>query len=118
MAPMIDHSLNEPCSPACAMHEADAAYMGYADRAELIGFLNELMRVAPEAPAHWRPILHRHLAALGATPVAEIVGTLPASRHWFAAKLRAMLPRIRDEGLYADLRAMLRRCEAESRPPP
>ncbi|MGH7088687.1 MAG: DUF6306 domain-containing protein, partial [Stellaceae bacterium] len=30
-------------SSACSAHEADAAYMGYADRAELLSFLNELL---------------------------------------------------------------------------
>ncbi|MGV8996123.1 MAG: DUF6306 domain-containing protein [Parvibaculaceae bacterium] len=34
---------NEVSSPACAMHEADDAYMGYASKDELIASLNELL---------------------------------------------------------------------------
>ncbi|MBS0546289.1 MAG: hypothetical protein JSR24_00990 [Proteobacteria bacterium] len=34
---------NEPSSPACLAHEADDAYMGYAPRAEIAAFLNELL---------------------------------------------------------------------------
>src|SRR5690349_511941 len=33
----------EVSSPACSMHEADDAYMGYAGKDELITFLNELL---------------------------------------------------------------------------
>src|SRR5581483_10197111 len=33
----------QPSSPACLAHEADDAYMGYATRDELAGFLNELL---------------------------------------------------------------------------
>ena len=33
----------EVSSPACSMHEADDAYMGYAGKDELIAFLNELL---------------------------------------------------------------------------
>jgi hypothetical protein len=31
-----------PASPACSAHEADDAYMGFADRAEIAAFLKEL----------------------------------------------------------------------------
>lgn len=34
---------NEPSSPACLAHEADDAYMGFAPRAEIAAFLNELL---------------------------------------------------------------------------
>ena len=34
---------NEPSSPACSMHEADDAYMGYAGRKELTAILTELL---------------------------------------------------------------------------
>ena len=33
----------EPSSPACAMHQADDAYMGYASRDELIAALEALL---------------------------------------------------------------------------
>ena len=32
----------KPASPACSAHEADDAYMGFASRAEIVGFLKEL----------------------------------------------------------------------------
>jgi hypothetical protein len=108
----------EVSSPACAMHEADAAYFGFADRAELIGLLNALLRAAPPEPAGWGPVLRRHLAALGATPVAESVAASPADRRRVVSELRAMLPRIRDDGLYRDLREMLRGCANEAASPP
>lgn len=85
-------------SPACAMHEADDAYMGYLGRDELIGFLAELLeaeragarvtfetaRAAASAPiaelmraiqrdeAHWCGMLTRHLWALGETPSDKV----------------------------------------------
>jgi Domain of unknown function (DUF6306) len=86
-------------SPACAMHEADDAYMGYADRQHLVAFLNELIeaeragarvtletaRAAGNGPigelmqtierdeARWCGMLRRHLEGLGA-PVSLVVG--------------------------------------------
>jgi hypothetical protein len=91
--PSIDVS-----SPACAMHEADDAYMGYADRDEVTGFLNalleaeragarvalesaqaagagpiaELMRTIQRDEARWCAMLLRHLQALGATPSPKV----------------------------------------------
>ena len=34
---------SEPTSPACLAHEGDDAYMGFASRAEIAAFLNELL---------------------------------------------------------------------------
>jgi uncharacterized protein DUF6306 len=39
----VDDCPMEVSSPACSMHEATDAYMGYADRDELIAFLNEML---------------------------------------------------------------------------
>src|ERR1700694_1426741 len=36
-------SASEPSSPACSMHEADDAYMGYAGKEELTAILTELL---------------------------------------------------------------------------
>ncbi len=97
-------------SPACAMHEADDAYMGYARRAELAGLLRALLGVqrllVPDNPeaARWLAILRRHLAILD----APSSGDAPAPAGDPLAALRAMLPRIRDDRLHADLREMLR----------
>jgi hypothetical protein len=83
-------------SPACAMHEAEDAYMGYATPAELTGFLNELLeaeragsRVTLESAreagsgavadlmtaiqrdeARWCAMLLGHIERLGAEPTA------------------------------------------------
>jgi hypothetical protein len=88
----------EPASPACSMHEADRTYMGYADKAELIAFLNQLleaeragarvtaetahaaesaviaalMRQIEQDEARWCALLHRHLTALGETPSPKV----------------------------------------------
>ncbi len=84
----------EPSSPACAMHEADDAYMGYAGRPELLAFLTLLLqaeragalvaRHSAEAAgtgeaatllnaiaadeARWCAMLARHITALGGVP--------------------------------------------------
>ncbi len=36
-------SASEPSSPACSMHEADDAYMGYAGKEELTAILTDLL---------------------------------------------------------------------------
>ena len=88
----------EPSSPACSMHEASDAYMGYAGKDELVAFLDELLeaeragaritlesaRVAGTRPltellrtihrdeTRWCAMLLRHVKALGAIPSARI----------------------------------------------
>ena len=37
----------EPSSPSCLAHEADDTYMGYASRAEILSFLEEIQAIAP-----------------------------------------------------------------------
>ncbi|MGO9135229.1 MAG: DUF6306 domain-containing protein [Methylovirgula sp.] len=85
-------------SPACSMHEADPAYMGYASEDELVTFLNELLeaetagarvtlasaREAGDGPiaglmqsihrdeAHWCAMLIPHIKLRGATPSPKI----------------------------------------------
>ena len=84
----------EPASPACSMHEADDAYMGYAGTDELTAFMNELleaeragakvtletaraagggrlgelMRAIQHDEARWCGMLTGHIKGLGATP--------------------------------------------------
>jgi hypothetical protein len=88
----------EVSSPACSMHEADDAYMGYPGKDELITFLNELLeaeragarvtlesaRTAGSGPiselmrtiqrdeARWCGMLLGHIKALGAVPSAKV----------------------------------------------
>ena len=98
---MTGRSDDEPVelsSPACSMSDADDAYMGYADKAELAAFLNELLeaeragarvtlqsaRATSAGPvanllwaiqrdeARWCAMLIRHLKALGETPSTKV----------------------------------------------
>jgi hypothetical protein len=88
----------ELASPTYSMPEADDAYMGYAAKAELVAFLNELLEaeragarvtlksareasVGPIAElmqaiqrdeARWCAMLIRHLKALGETPSVKV----------------------------------------------
>lgn len=85
---------NKPSSPVCYAVEASDAYMGYADRDEILAALNELLeaeragaRVALDSSkakdpagytelmrrvrkdeAHWCAMLARHIKCLGGTP--------------------------------------------------
>ncbi len=96
--PPYDDPAAKPASPACAMHEADDAYMGYADEEELIAFLNalveaeragarvtrdtaleagtgpvaELMRTIERDEARWCAMLFGHVKALGETPSSTV----------------------------------------------
>ena len=42
----------QPASPACSAHEADDAYMGFASRAEIAAFLQELAEAEQAARPH------------------------------------------------------------------
>lgn len=96
--PTDDDPPVELSSPACAMHEADDADMGYAGKDELIAFLNalleaeragarvtlesahaagsgpiaELMQTIQRDEAHWCAMLARHIKALGAIPSSTV----------------------------------------------
>ena len=144
----------ELSSPACSMHEADDAYMGYVGKDELIAFLNalleaeragarvtlesartassgpiaELMQTIHQDEAHWCAMLARHIKALGAIPSSTVgafcgkamaiqnlderIIFLNRGQGWVVRKLREMLPRVRDNRLYADISEMLRSHEA------
>jgi Domain of unknown function (DUF6306) len=101
---MTEKSDREPVpevsSPACSLHEAEDAYMGYAGKDELGAFLNELleaeragvrvtretaraaetvalkelMRAVHRDEARWCAMLARHLRRLGAVPSAKVGG--------------------------------------------
>jgi hypothetical protein len=88
----------EPSSPVCYLDEADDVYSGYAPRAEIVAFLNELLeaeragsritlesaREAGSRPigdllaaiqkdeAHWCAMLLGHVKALGAEPTPNM----------------------------------------------
>lgn len=64
-----DNPVVEVSSPACSMHEADDAYMGYAGRDELVAFLDELLEVE-RASAR---IALESARTAGAGPIAELL---------------------------------------------
>ncbi|HUB96844.1 MAG TPA: DUF6306 domain-containing protein [Stellaceae bacterium] len=82
------------------------------------------LRDLQDDEAHWCAMLAGHLRRLGATPsskVGDFFGKAMAiadlrerilfvnrGQGWVARKLREILPRVRDDGLHADLAAMLR----------
>jgi uncharacterized protein DUF6306 len=96
--PADDKEAVELSSPACSMHEADDAYMGYAAKDELTALLNELLeaeragarvtlesaRAAGSGPiaelmrsiqrdeARWCAMLASHIRALGETPTPKV----------------------------------------------
>lgn len=99
-------------SPACAMAEAGAIYMGYAGRDELLAALNELLSVS-EAGSADRATLLGHIRALGGAPRT---GASRGEPGQIVPTLRALLPRVRDAALHADLARILRTSEEQLEP--
>lgn len=62
----------EVSSPACSMHEADEAYMGYASKDELVAFLNELL----EAERAGARVTFESARAAGSAEIAELMRTI------------------------------------------
>jgi len=76
-----------PSSPACLAHEADDAYMGYATRAELAAFLNELL----EAERAGTRVALRSAEAGQGTPYAELLRDVHKDEaHWCAMLLKQL----------------------------
>jgi hypothetical protein len=65
------------------MYEADDAYMGYADRAELITFLNELL----EAERAGARVTLESARAAGRGPMAELMRTIQRDEARWCAML-------------------------------
>lgn len=74
---------DEPSSPACLAHEADDAYMGFATRAEIAAFLNELL----EAERAGTGVALKSAAAAGGTPYGGLLRDI----HHDEARWCAML---------------------------
>src|SRR5437016_10696526 len=113
----------EPSSPACSMHEADDAYMGYAGKEELTailtelleaeragvrvthesaltargGPLGELMRAIEKDEARWCAMLAGHLRMLGQPPSSKLgeVDSLSWSPSGFQRRLFRCPRRVR-----------------------
>ena len=92
------------------------------------GPIAELMRTIQRDEARWCAMLSRHLKALGAAPSATVgafygkamaipdfgerIAFLNRGQGWVVRKLREALPRVRDDGLHAELAEMLRAHES------
>lgn len=135
---------NEPSSPVCYAAEADA-YMGFADREEILRALgelleaeravaraariggkaaepagySELMRLLGKDKAGWCAALARRIRQLGGSPPRKARG--PRKALWdpfghllalnrdqarILHRLERLLPRVRDDALHAELKAM------------
>src|SRR4029077_9343685 len=70
--PKDDEPEVELSSPACAMHEADDGYMGYAGKDELIGFPNELL----EAERAGARVTFESARAAGSDRIAKLLRTI------------------------------------------
>jgi Domain of unknown function (DUF6306) len=68
-------------SPACSMHEADDAYMGYIGKDELTALLNELL----EAEHAGARVTLESARAAGNGPIAELMRRIQRDEaHWCA----------------------------------
>jgi len=88
------------------------------------GAVADVMTAIQRDEARWCAMLLRHIERLGAEPTAttgafygkamaiaamsERIAFLNRGQGWVVKKLRLMLPKVRDDGLHADLEAMLR----------
>ena len=70
-------------SPACSMHEAEDAYMGYATKDELVAQLNELL----EAERAGQKVTFETARAASAGPVAELMRTIEKDEARWCAML-------------------------------
>ncbi|QXX76612.1 hypothetical protein MHY1_p00134 (plasmid) [Methylovirgula sp. HY1] len=83
--PDDDDPVADVTSPACSMHDADDAYMGYVGKDELIAFLNELL----EAESAGARVTLMSARDAGAGPIAELMLTIHRDEtHWCAMLIR------------------------------
>ncbi len=64
-----ERSSSELASPACSMADAEDAYMGYADRNEILDFLNTLV----EAERAGARVTHESAQSMGDGPIADLM---------------------------------------------
>ena len=90
---MTDRKPDQPAgfsSPACAMREADDAYMGYIGEAELIAFLNELL----EAERAGARVTLESAQAVGSGPAADLLRAIQHDEaRWCAMLLKHLKAR-------------------------
>jgi hypothetical protein len=75
--------IRELSSPACSMHGADDAYMGYAGKDELVAFLNELL----EAERAGAKVTLESARAAGDGPLAELLRVVQQDEAQWCAML-------------------------------
>jgi hypothetical protein len=87
----IDHDPAVPGSlPACSMHEADDAYLGYADKNAVITFLNELL----EAERAGARVAAESARAAGDGPIAELMRAIQRDEARWCGMLLRHLERV------------------------
>jgi nitronate monooxygenase len=80
-----EEGIAEFSSPACLMHEASDAYMGYAGKDELTTFLNELI----EAERAGARVTRESARAAGTGPLVELLRTVQRDEaRWCAMLVR------------------------------
>lgn len=86
MTNRVDNDLPaEGSSPACAMHQADDVYMGYAGKDEVIAFLNELL----EAERAGARVTLDSARAAGSSPIGQLMRAIHRDEErWCAMLLR------------------------------
>ena len=78
---------NDPSSPACLAHEADDAYMGFAPRAEIAAFLNELL----EAERAGTGVALKSAADAAGTPYVDLLRDVHRDEaRWCAMLLKQL----------------------------
>lgn len=108
----------ELASPPCTAEEADDAYMGFAPRAELLGFCLALRQALPgiAAAGEVGDLLDRAIAILRACGPVEPPPREPLPFGAEAARqaLRTILPRVRDDRLHALLCQVRQRLDRDA----
>ncbi len=82
-----DDTINEPSSPACSANEADAAYMGFASRDEIVAFLNLLL----EAERAGARVTLRTAIEVQESAMRELSASIHRDEaHWCAVLFEAL----------------------------
>jgi hypothetical protein len=92
VAPNVTNDSKEPSSPACLAHEGDDAYMGYATKAELSAFLNELL----EAERAGTGVALKSAQAADGTPYGDLLRDIHRDEARWCAMLLKQLKALRE----------------------
>jgi len=98
-----------PASPPCFACEMDEAYAGYLPKGELAAALERLLTLAAATTqGRWQEMLAPIVARLNDSPAKA----LPSSQSdlvpgTLEQEARALLPRIKDDGIHAALKRLI-----------